>query len=184
MLRRALSASAVRRGSKAAVALIGPLVDSSRSRLNGIPDIAWLDPYLVGFMVMLITIVAKREVARLQDEALCSVQSQAWSEITGLRTELIGEEALLLSSARHQQFELGRQRALALGLHLYGGAAHAVLQNDAWPGGIVPFPAQMLDSGESVSTAEQIDRRDAMLALWSDTFDAYIAQLPLAMPRQ
>ncbi|MEW6644584.1 MAG: hypothetical protein AB1586_29045 [Pseudomonadota bacterium] len=180
MLRRALSASAVRRGRRAAVATIAPLVEGSRARLNGIPDIAWLDPYLVGFMVMLITIIARRENEWLQDEALCSVQSQAWSEITGLQTELIGEEVLLLSSARHQQFELGRQHALALGLHLYGGAARATMDGAAWPADAAQLSTGVAD--KMVNMAEQIDRHDAALALWSDTFDAYVAQLPLAKP--
>lgn len=61
MLRWAVAMAEIRRGRRAAVTTIGPLVERSRAALNGIPDIAWRDPYLVGFMLTLITIVARVE---------------------------------------------------------------------------------------------------------------------------
>ncbi|MBR1217170.1 hypothetical protein JQ557_04150 [Bradyrhizobium sp. U87765 SZCCT0131] len=174
MLRRAFSAAAIRTARKAAVTALAPLVEGSRTRLNGIPDSAWLDPYLVGFMVMLITITARRKVVWLQNEALCSVQSQAWHEITGVAHVPVGEETLLLDTARHRQFELGQQHALVLDRHLFGGAA---VNGEEWHGMV---GVDDVVSGDDV--AGQIDRRVAVTAIWSDTFDAYVAQLPLAKP--
>ena len=99
MLRWAVAIAEARRGRRAAVTMIGPLVERSRAALNGIPDIAWRDPYLVGFMLTLITIVARIESRALQDDDLSLVQSQAWQAITGMDADLIGEDALTLSDS-------------------------------------------------------------------------------------
>jgi hypothetical protein len=108
-----------RRGRRAAVAVIAPLIEGSRCRLNGIPETAWLDPYMVGFIVMLITLAAKREVDVLDSHALGLVQSEAWAEITGMKADLIGEEVLHLSTAGHKIFEAGCRNAVAFERALY-----------------------------------------------------------------
>lgn len=108
-----------RRGRKAAVAVIAPFVQSSRQRLNGIPASAWLDPYLVGFMVMFITLVARRQVDALDSQALGLVQSGAWGDITGLKSDLIGEETLHCCETGNRDFERGCRDAISLDLALH-----------------------------------------------------------------
>jgi hypothetical protein len=99
-----------RRARLAAEATILPLVEKSRLRLGAIPDAAWSDPYIVGFMMMLITIIARMEVGRIDSETICHIQAEAWQNITKQENP-IGEEVLLLSSARNQDFEMGCRNA-------------------------------------------------------------------------
>lgn len=101
------------RGRKSAVATIVPLVEQSRHRLHGIADAAWLAPYMVGFTVMLITLIAKRRISALDPQELGLVQREAWAEITGLKAELIGEEVLYLSATGHGEFAAGCRNAVA-----------------------------------------------------------------------
>lgn len=115
-----------RRGRKAAVATIAPLVTKSRHRLDGIPERAWLDPYIVGFMIMLITLAARRAVNISDSQTLGAIQMEAWSAITGQRVSLIGEETLHLSASEHKAFELGCQNAIAFDLALYGTSVAGV----------------------------------------------------------
>ncbi len=102
-----------RRGRKAAVAAIAPLVTKSRHRLDGIPERAWMDPYIVGFMMMLITLAARRAVNISDSQTLGAVQLEAWSEITEQRLSSIGDETLHLSASQHKAFELGCRNAVA-----------------------------------------------------------------------
>ncbi|MCW5567025.1 MAG: hypothetical protein KIS84_02215 [Dokdonella sp.] len=101
----------VRRARKAAVAAINPHVERSRSRLHGISDAAWRDPYVVGFLAMLITLVAQKEESRLGDQALGLVQLDAWEEITRVKTSNIGEEICLLSANGDTAFLSGCRNA-------------------------------------------------------------------------
>lgn len=122
-----------RRGRKAAVAMIAPLVARSRDRLRGFPEYIWIDPYMTGFMIMLITLAARRAVSDLDSQALGLVQCEAWAEITGIRSASIGEETLHLSASGHKRFELGCRNAIAFDLALYGtsmaGVADAPLES-------------------------------------------------------
>lgn len=102
-----------RRGRRAAVAAIAPFVERSRNRLNGIPAVAWIDPYMVGFVVMLITLVAKREIDNIDQSSLAMIQCEAWAEITGMTPEPIGERVLYLCATEHKEFELGCRNAHA-----------------------------------------------------------------------
>lgn len=104
----------VRRARKAAVAAIHPHVEGSRARLQGISDVAWRDPYVIGFLVMLITLVAQRAERRLGEQALGLVQLDAWEEITGAKTSDIGEEICLLSANGDAAFQNGCDNAQLL----------------------------------------------------------------------
>ncbi|WP_438278350.1 hypothetical protein [Nitrobacter sp.] len=174
MLRWAVALAEVRRGRRAAVQTIGPLVERSRASLNGIPDTAWRDPYLVGFMMTLITIVARIESRNLQDRDLGIVQSRAWGAITGMDADLIGEDALTLSKSHPREFQYGCYSATIVASRLCGSAAVASIGYEPWQ--------------EPVSSAEEQlfagDERGAMsisnplTGNWSDNFDAFIATLP------
>jgi hypothetical protein len=96
-----------RRGRQAAVALIAPFVEDTLRRAPARGETAWLDPYLVGFMATLISVIADRAVGPLSSQAAGIVQLEAWREITGCRTHIIGEEICLLSTARDRSFEEG-----------------------------------------------------------------------------
>jgi hypothetical protein len=62
---------------------------------------------MIGFLVMLITLTARRSVKALSSHALALVQCEAWAEITGMKPELIGEEVLHLSAAGNREFLQG-----------------------------------------------------------------------------
>jgi hypothetical protein len=103
-----------RRARKAAIATICPLVDRSRWKLRGIPEAAWLDPYMIGFMSMLITLVAKEEAHNLGVDALGVVQVEAWKAITNSDIDDIGGEICLLSAGRDSAFQSGCENAALL----------------------------------------------------------------------
>lgn len=79
MWRWAVDLARVRR---AAGVVISPMVEKSRRRLGEIPAIVWSDPYIVGFTFLLITIVARIEIGKIEERALCVVQAKAWEDIT------------------------------------------------------------------------------------------------------
>ncbi|MCV0429771.1 MAG: hypothetical protein K5905_30400 [Roseibium sp.] len=100
-----------RRARKAAVATIRPLVERTRFANGNISDDRWMDAYMVGFLTMLITLIAQRRVDTIGSEALGIVQADAWQEITGLPGQLVGEEACLLSANGHRDFMRGCHNA-------------------------------------------------------------------------
>ena|SRR5690242_10976763 len=173
MLRWAVTMAEVRRGRRAAVSTIGPLVERSRISLNGIPDIAWRDPYLVGFMLTLITIVARIESRNLQDHDLGFVQSQAWGAITGMDADLIGEDALTLSNSHPREFQYGCYSATMVASRLCGSAAVASIGYEPWqetaPAEEYPFNG---DDRSVTSISNPVTGN------WTDAFDAFIAALP------
>jgi len=147
-----------RRGRKAAVAAIAPLVERSRQRLNGIPDAAWLDPYLVGFMITFITLVARREVNALDSQALGLVQCSAWGDITGMKAELVGEETLHCCELGDRDFECGCRDAVTVDLALYRGSF-----------------TREADRGEERNIGvDEVADIDAIMALWEEHFDAKV----------
>jgi hypothetical protein len=112
------------RGRKAAVTMILPLVQGSRVRCRGIADGTWLDPYMIGFLTMLITLSARHKVSRLDSLNLGLVQQEAWADITGMRPEVLGEHALNLSVSGNDTFALGCHNAIAFNAALrQAGAA-------------------------------------------------------------
>jgi hypothetical protein len=170
-----------RRGRRAAVAAITPFVQGSRSRLNGMVDLAWLDAYMVGFMVMLITFVVRREVGILETQALGLVQCEAWGEITGMNPDLIGEEVLLLSAARHKNFEQGCRNAIAFGEALYGNTTAMPADQSAVQDMVFNGTLQINDHAVSDDVLET----SAIVAtLWGHCFDTQVTGAPLAVARQ
>jgi hypothetical protein len=167
-----------RRARRAAVATIAPLVERSRYRLNGTSDVAWLDSYMVGFMVMLITFVVRREVGILETQALGLVQCEAWGEITGIKSDIIGEEVLLLSAARHKNFELGCRNAIAFGEALYGNTMGPTVEQPALED-MVFHGAPAI--GGRTDAVELAGESGIVAALWAECFDAHVAGAPLAV---
>src|SRR4029077_9187175 len=78
------------RARRSAVAAISPFVKRSRASRE-IPDSLWFEPYFVGFMGLLITLMAPRAPS-LDTDDLAAVQSGSWAAITGMRADLIGDE--------------------------------------------------------------------------------------------
>lgn len=160
MLRWVLDLSKVRKARRAACTVISPMVTRSRQRLGAIPDAAWSTPYMVGFMVMLITIIAKTEVGKIEGQPLCLVQTKAWEIITGMRSDLIGEDVLLLSAARNRDFESGCHNAMALASLLIGSS-------------ILGWQHRQFDLGIHAGTPWP--DRDDLSSLWERLFDAHIS---------
>lgn len=96
------------RARRRAVAMIAPLVAASRQRLGPIPDHVWLQPYPLGFMTMLISLVAVSATrGRLVGERLGLAQILAWHELSGVNDDQVGEQILLLSAQRDSDFMAG-----------------------------------------------------------------------------
>lgn len=165
MWRWAFDLSRTRRARKAAGAIISPLVDESRRRLGGIPNAAWSDPYVVGFTMMLITIVSRIEIGKIEGQALCHVQGKAWSDITE-QSNPIGEDMILLSTARNRDFEIGCRNAvtfvsmLVSRSILFTGAGD---WNDQHP------------DLQDIATFSALAERADMSVAWEQFFDAHIS---------
>src|ERR1700720_3378215 len=100
-----------RKGRKAATAVITPFMVETRRRLGVIHPPAWRDPYVVGFLGMLITLVATRVAGPLGPAVLASVQKGAWADITETEADLIGDEIAFLSAGHNNAFDLGCRNA-------------------------------------------------------------------------
>jgi hypothetical protein len=116
MLTSLMTPLRVRRARRRAVCVITPLVERSRLRFGDIPEGVWATPYVIGFITMLITTVARSAVDDLGDDALCRVQELAWDDITSRQSSVIGEELLLLSQTRNIEFEAGIRDGATLGM--------------------------------------------------------------------
>lgn len=113
------------RARRVAAETIGPLVNVSRQRIGAIPDDAWRDPYLIGFVGMLITLVAKVATeGRIGDDGLALAQLEAWSDITGEQDGLVGQEICLLSLGNNAEFSRGCSNARRF-MHVFQGAENS-----------------------------------------------------------
>jgi hypothetical protein len=149
------------RGRRAAVAQIIPLLDGTRLRLGNIPDAAWHDPYVIGFLGMLITSIATYHIGALDTDDLAAVQAGAWADITGMPGDLVGEEMCFLSASNDSRFIFGCRNAESF-----------IQALDA----AVP-QSQQLDEEHSASPPAE---REIRSALWSRYFDAQLME-PLSV---
>jgi hypothetical protein len=145
------------RGRRAAVAQISPLLDGTRLRLGHIPDAAWHDPYVIGFLGMLITSIATYHTGSLDTDDLAAVQAGAWADITGMPGDLVGEEMCFLSASNDSRFIFGCRNAESF-----------IRALDA----AVP-QSEQLDEGLSGSLPAD---REIRSALWSRYFDAQLME--------
>ena len=96
-----------------AVGTLKPLVANSDQRLGGISEHAWYTPYMIGYMSMLISLIAKQQTnGEISDEQLGRTQQDAWAKITGRAHDSIGEEICVLSVGRDISFKTGCENAL------------------------------------------------------------------------
>lgn len=147
------------RGRRAAVATIVPFLDGTRHRMGGIPEWAWRDPYVIGFLCMLITVIATRTTGSLRADVLAAVQAAAWTDVTGRQGDLIGEEICFLGAAHDDKFLFGCRNAEAFVLDLNVATRDSEESVRESQG----FPATPENSAARVGAA-----------LWSRYFDAYL----------
>ena len=149
------------RGRRAAVAQIIPLLDGTRLRLGNIPDAAWHDPYVIGFLGMLITSIATYHIGALDTDDLAAVQAGAWADITGMPGDLVGEEMCFLSASNDSRFISGCRNAES-----FIQALEAAVPQ-----------SQQHDEEHSASPPAE---REIRSALWSRYFDAQLME-PLSV---
>ena len=102
-----------RRARQAAVAALAPLIEQSRRRCGPAVDAAWRQPYMIGFLSMLITLAAMSSTRRpLSRDELGLAQIESWSRLTRLPDDSIGEDIQLLSAERNGAFVEGCANAL------------------------------------------------------------------------
>ena len=145
------------RGRRAAAYQIIPLIDGTRLRLGNIPDTAWHDPYVIGFLGMLITFIATRSTGLLDTDDLAAVQAGAWTDITAMPGDLVGEDICFLSASNDNRFISGCRNAEAF-----------VRALDA-----AGWQDDRLDQGASICPPAD---REVRSALWSRYFDAQLIE--------
>lgn len=89
-----------------AVAAIKPYLSYSSSRI-GRRSVEGLHPYAVGFLGMLITLIAQHRYPSMGTRAIGHVQSRAWAELTQTGADLIGQEISFLSTNGDPDFQAG-----------------------------------------------------------------------------
>lgn len=156
---------------QAAIGLIGPRLAESRVRLGAIPVGTWRDPYIIGFLSMLITLIAT-EARSLQPEQLADVQTSAWSALTATEGVAIGEDILVLSAAGNADFVDGcrcahRYFAASGGRHMANAEEIARLLE-------THHDAMADQSGLVVSEPGPPPTDLALDALWKSLFEDHI----------
>jgi hypothetical protein len=150
-----------RQGRKAAIAMLGPLIEKSEASLGGIPAAAWHDPYILGFISMLASLEARAAVGgNLGSTALGLIQSETMAELSGALASLHGEEILTLSMDGDPQFQRGCSQAVSF---------HTALRRSH----LVPIGT----GAGSLWSAELLDPRDDVFLLWLDMFQEKVAVL-------
>jgi hypothetical protein len=155
-----------RRGRRAATTAISPLMNGTRERLEGLPGSVWREPYVVGFLGMLITLHATRNAGALGTAALASAQAGAWSDITGMAANLVGEEICFLSAAGDKAFDLGCRNAAAF----FEAVEILDRRNDE---------SLFKERSSPVACGQAEEDRSA---LWARYFDAYVGNASGAVP--
>lgn len=145
------------RGRRAAAGQIIPLVAGTRLRLGNIPDTAWRDPYVIGFLGMLITFIATRSTGPLDTSDLAAVQAGAWTDITGMPGDLVGEEICFLSASNDNRFMFGCRNAESFVQALAAAGRQG----------------ERLDQGAAASLSADLEVRST---LWSRYFDAQLVE--------
>lgn len=146
-----------RRARKAALRVLAPLVAGTRFRLGVIPDRTWSDPYIVGFLAMLITRVAQQRVGVLGPETLGLVQSEAFAALSGVSTDAIGQRILALSSGEDRIFEHGCNNGF-----MFAAAMESIDLPSSIAGDVDPQMHLSPGPGEIVE-------------LWISNFDRYLS---------
>jgi hypothetical protein len=134
----------VMRARRATVHVLDPFFSRSLQRVREMRDdvepvqsIVWLSPYLVGYCATVITVVAKREIGSIGEDALGAVQAQAWGALTGLDSALFGDELAAMSLSPSAGFVSGCNNGFAFCAVLYPGGEGDALRTEAVTGG--PF---------------------------------------------
>lgn len=138
-----------------------------RSEFQGsrITDHHWLDAYMIGFLMMLISLVARRRVHSIDDDTLGIVQAEAWEEITGLPGNVGGEEACLLSVNGHRDFQRGCLNAIAFMDAMTAGDAGLTSAT-----GVPAIPGAVgQPAGEPGAAGSERDRQ--IMELWHEFFE-------------
>lgn len=140
-----------------------------------VPSGDWLHPRVLGFLSMVVTLLAERRAAHLPDHALASVQSSVLNAITGAGGELIGAELCLLSSSDDADFLDGAAAGLGFfhALEVIDPAS-ASREGQTWNPGFAE-PADVAEFG----AADDDQHRRYLQALW----DQHVT-LPLAGARR
>lgn len=92
------------------------MIDDTVRRLGGVPARAWLDPYAIGFIVSLVTLVAG-SLRNHGPHGIGFVQVDCWHRLTGVRDGGLGERICLLSVGNDADFMRGCHDARAYFLH-------------------------------------------------------------------
>jgi len=149
-----------RRGRKAATALITPFVERSRVQLGGIPDFAWQDAYLVGFIAMLATLEAREEAGSLRSYALGLVQSRTLAELSCQPAAVVGETICALSMEQDGWFAAGCRDASKFHAALHQYESVVPLQGGGPIAGLSTYPSEL---------------ETELYELWKEHFEARIA---------
>jgi hypothetical protein len=85
------------RARRAAVRLLTPFFNRSLWQAGSISPASWAKAYVVGYVTTLITAASQDAMSGLDGNTLGLVQLEAWSELTGVPSDLIGERILSFS---------------------------------------------------------------------------------------
>ena len=148
----------VRRTSAHVARLLAPAVGRTVRRPGGVPSHVWLEPYAVGYLVSLVTMVAVA-LRGTGPKALAFVQVDCWQRLTGIRDDTLGERICLLSASEDPVFAKGC------------ADARTYYQRLAEAGGLVDHEAT---KAEAIATAGALGGSGAADYVWSITIERHL----------
>jgi len=162
--------------------VLAPCVRGSRARLGQIPDLIWFHPYVVGFLVSNVTVIAlDASRRRLSDDALGRVQTQCWQDLSGLRGCDIGDDITLYSLGSSPEFAAGVEASFrylaALGRdshHMRMAALHHNLKGTVFPARDADLDATGVGHDIPIATALRLRNAEDV---WIDCFDEPVSRL-------
>jgi hypothetical protein len=155
----------VRRAKRAAIAVIEPFLAHSRTQMDPLPHYAWLEPHPLGFVTMLVTLLARNAVGNISSASLAMVQAETISALLDLEPEFAGEVISSLSMARDADFEEGSRA----GIRFFCELAGVDLTIGTGQAGLVDAIDQVVRAAEPVQLNDQIFSH--MLKTWLENID-------------
>ena len=144
-----------RQGRKAAVAVLAPLIAQSEHRVGAIPEWAWHDAYVMGFLSMLASLEAWRKVGPVSSQALGLIQADTLAELSGEVASVLGEEICILCMESNLDFAQGCEQAANFHAALEQSVGeHLLATRSDWP----------FDQGVG----------DRMRTLWVEAFESHL----------
>jgi len=167
----------IARARKAVTAALQPMVRASEVRCGTISGRCWTDPYIIGFLSMLITLMTRSLASdRLSDDGLALLQLDVWAALSGVADTGIGERILSLSANEDEAFVEGCRCAAEFHQvwELHPSAQSGPYEEALFAGHSHESIVDTATVGEGLTFQENSGPDGVMEEMWVRLFDSHI----------